>query len=461
LGGTSSRTSSTQLRDLISRRSSSGELSRWANELVDETVQEYEVDGPPSPLTRLGKGPSSVPWAFFGNHNQLESVLRSAFPGSAQRQRDSSGPDTRAILAEILGLSGGIDSLVEIALGDSSQFEKQPQDDASPVESILFTVRLDASHGQESRALIDVDVIREEAFAGQPSVQIRFADEGSQQSAEDNRSAETHARMPLGYRPSWTPTLVRTPEQLAEQMRIRWCGALGELRSGGDPRMSTFLAGMPRQESAVAILNSTQTPASKFILLQGLLDPTGPIQFEGLDLDASTFSDQINAAVEEDQNAISWLCSVQEEGALTSLAEVTGSSIAAELDFNLSAWRDQGAKLIDTVTMRWEQAAPEISMFRTSEILQAKNRETYERLRQQLSALSSERELTRGSLSRFLELIEPEHRDASSKTGFFEETRVYLNARLNHAIPGLFIARSWIKRRITTSKVGSFRLLRH
>ena len=90
-------------------------------------------------------------------------------------------------------------------------------------------------------------------------------------------------------------------------MRLRWRDSVEELQGGADPRKATFLAGCPRMESARAALNTSQSSASKFALLQGLMDPDGIIQFQGVGLNAATFADQIRLASEGDEDAVSWL----------------------------------------------------------------------------------------------------------------------------------------------------------
>ena len=127
-------------------------------------------------------------------------------------------------------------------------------------------------------------------------------------------------------------------------MRVHWRDATDELDAGIDPRMTTFLAGAKETDAALAVLNSGQSPTSKFVLLQGLLDPGGPIQFQGLGLDAATFAEQIRKAIEGDGEALSWLEAVRSEHVLTSFAEVTGTSLAAQADFRLTRWSEQGER---------------------------------------------------------------------------------------------------------------------
>lgn len=315
-----------------------------------------------------------------------------------------------------------------------------------PVESVSFTVRTDVSDSSEPRVVVEAEVVRDSAFDGKPSLQVRFV--GSTETGEalvDRALQSVGPRSTLGYRPTWTPVLVRTPEDLAEQMRVHWSDAVEELAAGVDPRMATFLAGARDMDAALAVLNSGQSPTSKLVLLQGLMDPGGPIQFQGHGLDAATFAEQIRKALQGDEEALSWLETVQSEQVLTSFAEVTGTSLAAEADFRLTRWRKQGKALIKAVTMEADNAGFEFSLIRS---ILTSRAGIQERIAESRANAAEARESN------------PEHADLMDATWdkfeksigntpaeyglledwFFEETRAYLMARFQQSLPGLFAA---------------------
>ncbi len=394
-----------------------------------------------SSLAPTGLGASGPLSRLFGVTDGLDSLLETALGSVPQSRLASSGTGPTDFLSQILGVPDDLDSLVRVALDADDPGGSKAVSGDDHVKSVLYTVRSDDSNPAEPRILVEAEVVHDSTFEGKPTIQVRFVGNtgpgGGQAPDSALRSA---ARSTLGYRPTWTPVLVRTPSELAEQMRVRWGDAMAELREGVDPRMATFLAGIRGTEAAVAVLNSSQSPASKFVLLQGLLDPDGPIQFQGLGLDAAAFAEQIRRANDGDEDSLDWLEAIQHEQVLTSLAEVTGTDLAAEADYRLSRWRKQGMDLIDAVTMNAEDAEfdfAEIRSILTREAeLAAMGPETAQALREldrlmrQVLVPQSERRRSPGSSADY-GLLED---------WFFEEARFYLQARLRQSLPGQFAA---------------------
>lgn len=384
---------------------------------------------------------------LYGSADHLDSLLQPAFGPAPRSPLATWGAGPTNLLSQLLGVPDDLDSLVRLAMSEDDRATSGSAPDDDPVESVSFTVRADNSDSSEQHIVVEAEVVRDPAFEGKPSLQVRFVGE----SASGAESAAARAvpmvapRSTLGYRPTWTPVLVRAPEELAGQMRIHWREATAELEAGVDPRMTTFLAGANETDAALAVLNSGQPPTSKFVLLQGLLDPGGPIQFQGLNLDADTFAEQIRKAAEGDDEALGWLEAVKREQVLTSFAEVTGTSLAAQADFRLTRWSEQGDVLITALTMDADEAAFEFSAIRSL-----------------LTSRADEEEQLAENRARTAEIREsdPEHADfldaqwdrlesaiggAPSEYGlledwFFEETREYLRARLRQSLPGQFAA---------------------
>ncbi len=395
-----------------------------------------------SPLAASGFGPSGLLSGLLGGADSLDSLLQPALGPIPQSRLASSGSGPTSLLSQLLGVPEDLDSLVQVAMGadDPDGSNAAPGDD--PVESVLYTVRSDDSDPAEPRIVVEAEVVRDSAFDGHPSVQVRFVDATEH---GGHRPLWSAAGPTLGYRPTWSPVLVRTPSDLAEQMRVRWGDAMEELRAGVDPRMATFLAGFPGMEVALTVLNSAQPPAAKLVLLQGILDPDGPIQFQGLGLDAATFAEQIRLANEGDEDSLTWLETIQREQVLTSLAEVTGAALAAEADFRLSSWYKQGMDLIEAVTMNAKDAEFDFSIIRSILTMQAQTRASNQEARAHLAAIAR----TNPQAAERIQLIERRISVVSIDSDvsrdyvlledwFFEETKIYLRARFRQSLPGQF-----------------------
>lgn len=396
-----------------------------------------------SPFAALGLGTSGL---LFGGTDRLDALLESALGVAPQSPLAASESGPMDILSELLEVPDDIDSLVQAALGMADPQGQSATLEEEPVASVLYTIRSDDSDPADPRIVVEAEVVHDSAFVGQPSLQVRFIGNaaGSIANGSSEPVPQTGMRSVLGYRPAWTPVLIRTPVGLAEQMRVRWVDAMRELNEGVDPRMTTFLGGLPGMEPALAVLTSTQTPASKFVLLQGLLDPEGLIQFKGLGLDAATFAEQIRMASGGDEEALSWLETVQREQVLTSLAEVSGTDLAAEADYMLTGWCKQGVDLIEAVTTNSEDAEFDFSSVRAILTMQADRKERQETERLRLLEMKESNPETAKHVNRWLksERFSP---DSESEYGlledwFFEETRIYLHARFRRSLPGLFVA---------------------
>ncbi|MFZ3415144.1 hypothetical protein [Arthrobacter sp. 3Tela_A] len=354
------------------------------------------------------------------------------------------------ILAQLLNVPDDIDSLVQAAFGAAGADGQAEASRNEPIASVLYTIHSNDLDPGGPQIMVEAEVVHDAKFEGSPSLQIRLAhnesQSGSVASGPSGRPPTTGGRSLLGYRPAWTPALVREPAALAEQMRVRWFDALAELKDGVDPRMATFLALFQGMDSALAVLTSAHSPASKFVVLQGLLDPDGLIQYKGLGLDAATFVDQIRAADGGDEEALSWLEDIQREQVLTSLAEVTGTNAAAEADFHLTRWSLQGAALIKAVTTKTKNAEFEFSEIRSILRMQA---DLSRRVEQRRARIAEMKASNPESAERLNSMLGYESRRPSPGTDpeygiledyFFEETRIYLQARFRQSLPGQFAA---------------------
>ena len=399
------------------------------------------------PTEASGLVPHLLLSGFLGGADSLDLLLQPALGPIPHSRLAESGSGPTSFLSQFLGVPDDIDSLVQVAMGETDPQGPDTVAEDDSVESVLYTVRSDDSNPAEPRIVVEAEVVHDSTFNGQPTVQVRFVDASEHAEGQPHdRPSRSVTASTLGYRPTWTPVLVRSPTDLVEQMRVRWVDAMQELRVRVDPRMGTFLAGFPGMEVALAVLHSAQPSASKFVLLQGLLDPDGPIQFQGLGLDASTFAEQIRLANEGDEDCLNWLETIQREQVLTSLAEVTGIAMAAEADFRLSRWHKQGMDLIKAVTMEAIAAEFDFSHIRTILTMEVQTRANLAEARANLAAAAESSPKLADLANSLLDEMEPRNdSDSSASYGiledwFFEETETYLRAILRQSLPGQFAA---------------------
>ncbi|QNP54811.1 protein kinase domain-containing protein [Tessaracoccus defluvii] len=144
-----------------------------------------------------------------------------------------------------------------------------------------------------------------------------------------------------GYRPNWSPTLVYTPPELAEQLRKHWDDAATELAGRPDAYMIQFLQRFPDMEHAVRIIESTEAPGPKLVRLQPLLDPDGPIHYDGTPIDDQHLRQRIQAAAGGDDRALDWLDSMVKDRILSTFGEALNSDVVSHAAYLLARWRDQ------------------------------------------------------------------------------------------------------------------------
>lgn len=166
---------------------------------------------------------------------------------------------------------------------------------------------------------------------------------GESPAVQGERAPEPNRR--VGYRPSWAPVLVRTPQELADQFRQHWNEAASELAGRPDIKMTRFLERFPDMQDAIHVIGSTEAPGPKLVRLQAILDPQGPIHYEGAALDEDSLARRIRAADSGDEAALDWLHSLVCEHILTAYAEVSDSEHAARADYLLGRWHEQAEAL--------------------------------------------------------------------------------------------------------------------
>lgn len=162
-----------------------------------------------------------------------------------------------------------------------------------------------------------------------------------------NTGAAPTAR--IRYRPTWSPTLVSTPQELADLYRENWDDAAKSLAGRPDPQLVSFLEEFPDADTAKRVLSSNENPELKLVRLQAILDPAGPINFRQFALDDESLQKSIRLARNGNKTAIRRLEDIRKLHVLRAYSEVTGSQNAANADFCLEKWDKQAQALIETL----------------------------------------------------------------------------------------------------------------
>lgn len=173
----------------------------------------------------------------------------------------------------------------------------------------------------------------------------------------------TPAQRADAYDPDWTPALISTPEELAEQIRLYWDGAATKLSGRPDAGMVQFLEGCGLAD-AVRVLSLNEPPGAKLVRLQGVLDPGGPIAYDGVSLDEKSLASQIRAGAAGDERALDWLAAVRDERILSAYAAATDYQQAADANYRLGVWRGQADALSGPLPSAYQAIAREA--FRTA-----------------------------------------------------------------------------------------------
>lgn len=253
--------------------------------------------------------------------------------------------------------------------------------------------------------------------------------------------APSHAST-SGYRLEWSARLARTPLDIAQEIRGAWKPARKTLKKRPDPRLIAFLKGFTGTESAIDTLTSNISPESKLILLQGLLDPSGQIQFRDKTIDSQTLTDQILSADAGSTECLEWLEGIRNSDALKLLAELKGSDVLAEADFRLTKWHKQADHLIRTLTRKSDEFLPSpdpmriwVGLAELSLIL------WWVESSQVQKELDSGHDERRSRSRRALQQVESMYSNrtkidiAAREDWFLEEAELYLRSQFAHSLP--------------------------
>jgi len=160
----------------------------------------------------------------------------------------------------------------------------------------------------------------------------------------------------IGYRPSWSPKLITSPQMLAAQVREHWEDAAQQFGGRTEQKLIDFLESFPNTTEALRVVRSEETAGQKLVKLQHLLDPTTEILFSGYSLSDKSFADQIGEAQNGNSNALQWLADIFEGNILTAVAEVTGDDHLAEADYHLQNLHTQVKGFIDRFIVEIDDA---------------------------------------------------------------------------------------------------------
>jgi hypothetical protein len=171
-----------------------------------------------------------------------------------------------------------------------------------------------------------------------------------------------------GYQPGWASAPVRSGPELAEQLRVHWREAADGLAGRPEAGLVRFVAGLPAGPEALEVLDSAEGVAAKLVRLQGLLDPGGPLVFDGAALDPESVGRRVQAAARGRAEALDWLEAVLAQGVLTAFAEVAPSPQMARAAYWLGRWHDQAVaalaplapELAEIGRAAWRESLPEL-----------------------------------------------------------------------------------------------------
>lgn len=150
----------------MARRSSS---SRWSRPASGKQIAALKSHG-------------NYDGKYYSMGRASQAIGRSMGSGSGGTRRTSSAnyPSSfspsygaSSFLAELLGTSDDLDSLMAAAIGQSG-LSSETQFGALPVESVAFTVSPDESHPDGPRIVFEAEVVTDSEFAGDPSLKVRF-----------------------------------------------------------------------------------------------------------------------------------------------------------------------------------------------------------------------------------------------------------------------------------------------
>jgi hypothetical protein len=148
---------------------------------------------------------------------------------------------------------------------------------------------------------------------------------------------------------------VRSAAELAALARERWEEA-ADLLAGRMPQdLEAWLERTQAGRDAMEVLAYGGTGGARLVRFIGVLDPSGPPVFRGVELTEASLGAQIAAARQGDRKATAWLRRVREEHILTAWGVASGSAALAEADSQMAVWADQATDEFgrDLAGARW------------------------------------------------------------------------------------------------------------
>lgn len=221
----------------MARKSTS---SRWSRPATGKQIDTLEAQGSydgkyysvgrasrsigesskPAASARFSAGPPRFSSSEFAGQQAVSALLTEAMGKPPESRLAGSTDSPAAFLAEFLGVPEDIDSLVQAAL-DAAEINTSAGAGAeTSVGAVRYTVRTESTVAGSTNITVEAEISDDPTQINEPTVEVRFLT-GSEAN-EDAPAVDQPVQSRLGYRPSWSPTLVDRPEQPAEEMRGYW-----------------------------------------------------------------------------------------------------------------------------------------------------------------------------------------------------------------------------------------------
>lgn len=157
----------------MARRSSSG---RWSRPATGKQIAALKSHGNyDGKYYSMGRASQTIGRSIGGGSGAGLRPGRGGGGGISYPSSFTSSYSPVSFLAQLLGVPDDLDTLLSVAMGQLFSANPTQQHDDDAVESVVFTVAPDESDPAESRIVFEAAVVRDSSFAGQPSLEVRFA----------------------------------------------------------------------------------------------------------------------------------------------------------------------------------------------------------------------------------------------------------------------------------------------
>ena len=155
----------------MARQSSS---SRWSRPATGKQIAALKSQGNyDGKYFSMGRASQTIGRSIAGGSPAGNPSNSGGREGRTTHSGSTASSAEASLLAQLLGVPNDLESLISLALGQSSPSSPAHRDDA--VESVIYTIAPDESNSTGPRIVFEAAVVRDSRFAGAPSIQVRFA----------------------------------------------------------------------------------------------------------------------------------------------------------------------------------------------------------------------------------------------------------------------------------------------